>query len=190
MIASTLPPLALANPGPLWQWVGIVVTCAGTLFGLVGLYLAYTAARDAERAAKGAEGAARAAGLAADRARQAAERRTAAFSLTEVEVEAAEVVAVCDTGDLDSLRRALTRLATHLNGVADLLAAGDADDLIEEAEKLRLAVASSTGSRKADSTLRRDLASTVVTAQGTMASVRRTLRQDPPSSASPNDEQH
>ena len=171
--------LALADPGPWAQWVGIGVTCAGTLFGLIGLWLAYEAARDAERAAKRAEEAAKAAGLAADGARQATERRTAAFSLTEVEVEAAEVMAVCDTGDSDSLRRALTRLATHVNGVADLLTAGEADDLIKEAEKLRLAVASSTGSRKADSTLRRDFASTVVSAQGTMAGVRRIIRQDP-----------
>ena len=166
------------NPPPAWQWVGIGVTCAGTVLGVVGLYLAYAAAKDAKHAATSAEKTAEAARVAAVAARAAAEEFAAVYELQAIQDDLSELAAFCSStpADLSNVARNSARLAARL-GVAAASLRGDTRDSVERASRTLHDVSPEVANpRTQNVTKMHRIASTVAEVQATVTVAQRTLR--------------
>ena len=174
------PPLpALADPGPLWQWVGIVVTCVGTLLGLVGLWFAYAAARDAKVAAESAEETAGAAKAAAERARSAAEEFAAVYELQAIQDDLSDLAGLCSTDppDLAAIARSAARLATRLGVAAATLREPTRGPVIQRSAELLDVPTEIANPKTVRATKLHRVTKTVAAAQNTVTAAQRHLRQ-------------
>ena len=182
------PIAALADPGPVAQWVGIVVTCAGTFAGLIGLWFAYAAARDAKTAAERAGRTAGAAKVAADRARSAAEEFAAVYELQTIQDDLADLSSLCSTEppDLAAIARAAARLSTRL-GVAAATFGGATRDSVAQAALELLDIPPETANPKTKIETKLYRASgTIASVQAAVTAAQRLLRQTP--NVDPNNE--
>ena len=155
-----LPIVALADPGPWAQWVGIVVTCLGTILS----FAAYLAAKGA--------------GAAARDAKTAAERSAAVSELRSVQEDLTLLASACAAkgADLSAVATAATKIAARLGVAAASLRDVDQDAIRRAANQLR-EVSPATlvdGPSKAEKAYR--VAQTVSAVQATVTDAQHTAR--------------
>ena len=175
------------DPPPEFQWVGIGVTCAGTVAGLAGLGWAIAESIRARRAAQNAKTTAEAAEAAANRARSAAESLGAVYELQAVQDDLADLSALCSTepADFAAIARSAARLGPRL-GVAAASLDGRLRDNVSQASLDLLEIPPETANpqTKSETKLHR-ISSKITGVQGTLTVAQQALRRTP--NLRPND---